>query len=345
VIERLHLHEIEVEFADPLVTPDGTFLSRRSVLVGAEAGGMVGWGEAPAFPSRRWGTAEAAWDALERSASRGEEHLPPIAEAALQAAEADLDARTEGVPLHRRLGGTGHPVAARHTLGLVEEPAVLVQKVDAVVGTGISAVKLKVRPGWDGEHVRAVRDAFPRLDISVDANGTYRDPGDPAFDTLAGLGVTLIEQPFPADDLQAHASLRRKGTLRVGVDEAIRSAGDARRVMQELAADVVSVKVNRLGLDAARRILELAREEGVDVKVGGTFDTSIGRRLLLAFATLDGVTDAEIAPPTGYLIEDVADYPPLVAGRVTPDESPGIGASPDRERLADLEIRRTTIGA
>ena len=345
MIERLHLHEIEVEFSDPLVTADGTFHSRRSVLVGAEAGGIVGWGEAPAFPSRRWGTADAAWDALETSALSDGEHLPPIAEAALQAARADLDARTAGVPLHRRLGGTGHPVAARHTLGLVEEPAALVQKVDAVVGTGIGAVKLKVRPGWDREHVGAVRDAFPRLDISVDANGTYRDPRDPVFDALAGLGVSLIEQPFAADDLDAHASLRREGTLRVGVDEAIRSAGDARRVIQAFAADVVSVKVNRLALEPARRILDLAREEGVEVKVGGTFDTSIGRRLLLAFATLDGVTDAEIAPPGGYLVTDVADYPPLIAGNITPDESPGIGAAPDRERLAGLEKRRTTIGA
>lgn len=344
MIERLHLHEIEVEFTDPLVTPDGTFPSRRSVLVGAEAAGVVGWGEAPAFPSRRWGTADAAWDALEAGALSGDEHLPPIADAAFQAARADLLARIEGNPLHHALGGTTHPVPARHTLGLTEEPSALVARVAALVDGGITAIKIKVRPGWDAEHIGVVRAAFPRLDISVDANGTYRDPRDPAFPALADLGVTLIEQPFAPDDLASHATLRGEGTLRVGVDEAIRSAADARKVIQAGAADVVAVKVNRLGLEAALRILELAGDAGVAVKVGGTFDTSIGRRLLLAFATLDGVTDAEVAPPSGYLAADVADYPQLVAGRVTPDDAPGLGTEPDRERLGSLEIRRTVVG-
>lgn len=345
MIERLHLHEIELEFTEPLVTPDGSYPSRRSVLVGLEGDGEIGWGEAPAFPSRRWGTAEAAWEALESSVILGgTAPLPPIANAALQAARADLEARLAGLPLHQTLGGSTRPIRARHTFGLVEEPSVLVERVAAVVVAGISAVKLKIRPGWDIEHITEVRGAFRSLDISVDANATYRDPYDPVFEALAGAGVSLIEQPFAADDLDAHAALRKRELLAVGLDEAIRSTGDARRILQAGAADLLSLKANRLGLEAATKIRDLASSEGVAVKVGGTFDTSIGRRLLLAFATLEGVTDAEIAPPSGYLVTDVADYPDLVAGTITPDDRPGIGIDPDHDRLADLEIRRTTIG-
>ncbi|HSM01675.1 MAG TPA: enolase C-terminal domain-like protein [Acidimicrobiia bacterium] len=345
MIERIHLHEIEVEFTEPLVTPDGTFPTRRSVLVGVEASGTIGWGEAPAFPSRRWGTADAAWEALATApVLDGAEPLPPIAAAALQAARADLAARLAGEPLHLRLGGSTRPVRARHTVGLTEDPDSLVARVGVLVRDGIAAVKIKIRPGWDLGQITAVSTAFPSLDVSVDANATYRDPDDPVFDALAERGVSLVEQPFAAGDLAAHAALRRRGVLRVGLDESIRSAGDARHILEAGAADVLSVKVNRLGLNAARKILELAEAAGTGVKVGGTFDTAMGRRLLLAFSTLDGVTDAEIAPPAGYLAKDVADYPPLLAGRVTPDEAPGIGAAPDKDRLAALEIRRTTIG-
>jgi O-succinylbenzoate synthase len=234
--------------------------------------------------------------------------LPPIANAALQAARADLEARLAGLPLHQTLGGSTRPIRARHTFGLVEEPSVLVERVAAVVVAGISAVKLKIRPGWDIEHITEVRGAFRSL------------------------------------DLDAHAALRKRELLAVGLDEAIRSTGDARRILQAGAADLLSLKANRLGLEAATKIRDLASSEGVAVKVGGTFDTSIGRRLLLAFATLEGVTDAEIAPPSGYLVTDVADYPDLVAGTITPDDRPGIGIDPDHDRLADLEIRRTTIG-
>jgi O-succinylbenzoate synthase len=346
VIERLHLHEIELEFTEPLVTPDGSYPSRRSVLVGVEAFGEIGWGEAPAFPSRHWGTAEAAWEALVGSMADGGRPapLPPIAHAALQAARVDLEARLAGLPLHQSLGGSARPIRARHTFGLAEDPGLLVERAAAVVANGISAVKIKVRPGWDIDQITEVRSAFRSLDISVDANATYRDPYDPAFDALAEADVSLVEQPFAAEDLDSHVALRKREILPVGLDEAIRSTHDARRILQAGAADVVSVKANRLGLEAATKILALAAAEGVAVKVGGTFDTSIGRRFLLAFATLDGVSDAEIAPPSGYLVSDVADYPDLIDGTITPDDRPGIGTDPDHDRLADLEIRRTTIG-
>lgn len=345
MIERLHLHEVELRFAEPLVTPDGAFSSRRSILVGAEARNHIGWGEAPAFPSRRWGTSEAAWAALESAdAMHGDSLLPPIASAALQAARADLEARLAGLPMHRFLGAGTRRVVARHTLGLVADPEDLVERVANLTRSGIKAIKVKIGPGRDVEPVGAVRNAFPSIDLAVDANGTYRSPSDPVFERLAEARVNLIEQPFPAHDLAAHAELRRRGLVAVALDEAIHSVGDVRQILRAQAADVLSVKVNRLGLEASRAILQLAQAEGIKVKVGGTFDSAIGRRMLLAFSMLDGVIDAEIAPPLGYLDADVADYPALSGGEVSPDESPGIGVVPDRVRLAHLEIRRTILG-
>lgn len=344
-MDRLHLHEVELRFTEPLITPDGAFLTRRSILVGAEADGVIGWGEAPAFPSRRWGTADAAWDALEQPAVlKGEETAPPIANAALQAARADLRARVTGVPMHQFLGGASRRVVARHTVGLADDPDKLVERVGKLTSAGIKAIKLKIRPGLDIANVAAIRSSFPSIDLSVDANATYRRADDPVFEQLAENRVGLIEQPFPAHDLAGHADLRSRGLIPVAVDEAIHSVGDVRQILRAGAADVLSVKVNRLGLEAAKAVLDLATSNGIRVKVGGTFDTAIGRRLLLAFAMLDGVSDSEIAPPLGYLEADVADYPEMVGGELIPDESPGIGAEPDRARLAHLEIRRTIIG-
>jgi O-succinylbenzoate synthase len=345
VIERLHLHEITLRFAEPLVTPDGAFSYRNSVLVGAEAHGQIGWGEAPAFPSGRWGTSEAAWAALESAdVIRGEPPLPPIASAALQSASADLEARLAGMPMHRLLGANTGRIVARHTLGLVTDPGDLVERVGKLTSAGIKALKVKIGPGRDMEPIGALRNAFPSIDLSVDANGAYRNPSDPVFERLAEARVKLIEQPFPPHDLGAHAELRRRGLVAVAVDEAIHSVGDVRQILRAQAADVLSVKVNRLGLEASRAILVLAQSEGITIKVGGTFDSAIGRRMLLAFAMLDGVTDAEIAPPLGYLEADVADYPALNGGELSPDESPGIGVVPDRDRLARLEVRRTVVG-
>jgi o-succinylbenzoate synthase len=340
--ESVTLHEIRVPFRRPLVTKEATYTERRSVLVGIGSDGLTGWGEAAAFPSGRWGTADDAWDSILEMEPG---HLPavPIASAAVQAARADLAARRAGVPLHTHLGGRRRPVNARHTLGLSLDPRELVDRVDELVADGIRAVKVKITPGLDVEPTLALRAAHLVLDIGVDANGSYDDPEDIVFDALDHLGVSTIDQPFPAEELEAHAALRRRVEMNVCLDETIVSVASAVAAIAAHAADVVSVKVGRLGLTATAAILASARTTGTGFKVGGTFDTSIGRRHLLAVATHGGVTDAEISPPSGYLAADVADYPPLVDGAVTPDEGAGIGVDPDPDRLAELEVRRTVV--
>lgn len=341
--ETITLTEIRVPFRSPLVTREATYTERRSIIVAVSAESHTGWGEAPAFPSGRWGTADDAWESLLDMAP---DQLPavPIAGAALQAARADLAARQAGVPLHALLKAKRRPVVARHTVGLGTDLTATLDQIGHAVDRGIRAIKVKVSPGVDVEPILSIRASFRDLDIAVDANTGYRDPLDPVFDALDHLGVSAIDQPFPADDLGAHAALRQRGlSMKVGLDESISSTAAAVTAIAAKAADVVSVKVNRMGLEAAKAVLASARTTGTGFKVGGTFDTSIGRRHLLAFATHSGVDDAEIGPPEGYLAADIATYPPLTDGTVTPDDAPGIGADPDPAAMAELTLRTTVI--
>ena len=64
VTARLRLWEIEVPFRTPLRTAHGTLQARHSVIVALDSDGRTGWGEAPAFPSGRFGTAAHAFDDL-----------------------------------------------------------------------------------------------------------------------------------------------------------------------------------------------------------------------------------------------------------------------------------------
>lgn len=333
------LHDVALRFRFPLVTADGWFPERRSVLVAVSDGMATGWGEAAAFPSGLWGTIDDAWDALLGWDPSGPLPALPLAAAAAQAALADLAARHAAVPLCEQLGGTRRPVPARLTTGLLDSPGDLVERLDTMVADGATAVKVKIAPGRDAQHIREARAAFPDLDLSVDANGAYRDPTDPVFAALDAAGVSLVEQPFPAGNLAAAALLRARMEASVCIDEDVRSADDAHRVLVAGAADVVSLKVMRLGLAASLEILTWCRDAGVGVKAGGTFDTAVGRHHVLAFATLPGVVDAEAGPPGAYLADPLGSYPPIVDGSVTPVDAPGIGSVPDDDLLWDATVR------
>ncbi|HLE38851.1 MAG TPA: enolase C-terminal domain-like protein [Acidimicrobiia bacterium] len=336
---RTTLYDVALRFREPLQTTAGVHKGRRSVIVAIERDGVTGWGEAATMPSGAWGTIDEVWGELASSGASGAPRRVGLAVSALQAAHADLEARGAGVPLWRHLGATGRPVRARVTFGLYDDPGDLVVAAERVAATGVTAVKIKIAPGRDLAQVAAVRRALPHLEVSVDANGAYRSPDDPVFAGLDELGVRLIEQPLPPGDLVGAAALRGRIGCSVCLDEAIRSPEDAAAAIASTAADVLSLKIGRLGLAVSREILTMAVDAGIGIKAGGTFDTAVGRHVILAFAGLPGVIDAEAGPPDAYLMGPPGRYPEIVAGEITPDPGPGIGEAVDRETLEREAIR------
>ena len=120
-------------------------------------------------------------------------------------------------------GGGAGPGAGGVAVGVAPSVDALLAEVADHVAAGYRRVKLKVRPGWDVEPVRAVRSAWPDLPVGVDANGSYRE-GDAGLARLDGLGLVEIEQPLPADDLVGSAAARRLATP-VCLDESVTSLG------------------------------------------------------------------------------------------------------------------------
>ena len=60
----------------------------------------------------------------------------------------------------------------------------------------IRRIKLKIAPGEDVEFVAAVRKAFPRAALQVDANSAYSLGDADVFKAMDDLDLLLIEQPL-----------------------------------------------------------------------------------------------------------------------------------------------------
>ena len=325
--------ELSIPLRKPFTNAAITVNERRVIIISLAGDGNTGWGEAAPYPGVTPDTADDAWETLQRGSV-----LSPSAAAAIDEAEADLQARRDEIPLWKSIGGSLRPITTSLAVGLDEDP---VARLEA---TGAAGVKLKIRPGDDVARVTAMRNILPEVLIGVDANGSYRWEDRGALLELDGLGVDYVEQPFAPDDLASHARLRDEIVASVALDEAIDSAAAAIRAIEAGACDLLVVKPSRAGLAASRAIHDIALGAGLRIKASGLLETEIGRASTLAVATLPAATRSDVAPSSWYLAGGVgggAQDP--AAGAITPSNLPGIGFTPDPETFARYIVREAPI--
>jgi O-succinylbenzoate synthase len=255
-----------------------------------------------------------------------------------------------GVSLATALGGTRSSVVAGVSLGI--EPTVddLLAQVAKHVDAGYPRAKLKIAPGWDVEPVRAVRSAFPDLQLHVDANGAYGESADElvALRALDGLGLTMIEQPFAPRNLLAHAALQRDISTPVCLDESIEVLDDLRTAVVLGALKVLNIKVSRMGgLGAAVAAHDLAAEHDIPVWCGGMHEFGVGRAANIALSSLPGFTlPSDVSASDKYYERDVV-VPPITAasGVVTVPTAPGLGHDVDEDFVASATVRSVELTA
>ncbi|PXA71770.1 o-succinylbenzoate synthase [Cryobacterium arcticum] len=233
-------------------------------------------------------------------------------------------------PLSVTLGGTRTEVAAGVSLGIEASIDALLAEVSRHVDAGYRRVKLKIKPGWDIEPVRAVRAAFPEQDVHVDANGIYRDT-DETTALMRGLdefSLSMIEQPYGPRDFVAHASLQAKLATPICLDEGVVDLDDIGTMIALGAGRILNIKVSRMGgLTVALAAHDLARDAGIPVWCGGMHEFGVGRAANVALSSLPNFSyPSDVSASEKYYARDIIS-PPVTAtdGMVTVPTGPGLG--------------------
>ena len=154
---------------------------------------------------------------------------------------------------------------------------------------------LKLKLGGDAldlQRVEAVREAAPMSRLLIDANESWSpEHYRKIIPALKGLGVELVEQPFPADADEVLESLDHP--VPVCADESCHTTTDLSRLKNRY--EVINVKLDKTGgLTEALRLCEQARESGFKLLIGCMVSTSLSMapaRLLASAAEwvdLDG---------------------------------------------------------
>jgi O-succinylbenzoate synthase len=69
---------------------------------------------------------------------------------------------------------------------------------------------MKIKPAWDVDVVRRIRERFPAIRLMADANSAYTLDDTAKLKQLDDFYLMMIEQPLAHDDIIDHATLQAR---------------------------------------------------------------------------------------------------------------------------------------
>jgi o-succinylbenzoate synthase len=365
-LEGVELRRIRLSLVAPFETSFGVQTERDVLLVKAITSVGEGWGECvageePTYSSEYVDGAQhvlihhllprllgqAQVDAEDVGRLLGAVHGHHMAKAAIEMAVLDAQLRTRGESFAKYFGAVRPAVDCGVSVGIHKSISELLETVGDYLEQGYRRIKLKIKPGWDVEPVRAVRERFGDVPLQVDANTAYSLSDAAHLAELDEFSLLLIEQPLPEEQVLAHAELARSVRTPICLDESITSAQVAADAIKLGACRIINIKPGRVGgYLEARRIHDLCAAQGVPVWMGGMLETGIGRAGNVAMAAMPNFTlPGDTSASDRYYHRDITQPFVLHDGRLNVPSGPGLGVDVDLDFLESITHWKQTVGA
>lgn len=264
--------------------------------------------------------------------------------------------RTENLPRGAALQGSQALVASSRSLNL-SNPERMLEMVENAVRAGYHRVKIRVTPEYKLGSIRAVRERFPDLLITLDGNRSFFGRDIDKLRALDTLKVGWIEEPLNqsanfdgrTEMVKQLSALQRTLSTPVSIDESFSDKQSAQRVLDFHDLRCIGVKIPKFGsIENALSFVVQAQTAGRALWMGAMFDSGLTKRVAAAFETLPGIViPGDLDSPLRVYAIDLFD-PPYVLNRgyVTLNAAPyeyGIGCELNREALAEVLMKRITI--
>jgi L-alanine-DL-glutamate epimerase-like enolase superfamily enzyme len=346
---------------------DGRSTGRPSVIVKmTSSDGITGWGQSVPIPKWSYETLESVQStidlylgpALREETIESPEELHkrmnaavagsfstgmPIAKAGVDLAFHDLLGKTRNCTLprlwHRMPGET---IDLSWTLN-PESLDLLDPIIEEGWRRGYRNFNVKVAPDLrlDLELCRRVRETVPDGFLWADANGGYDlETALRAARSLAEIGVDVLEQPLPPNQIRGYQALKRQGALPIIMDEGVVSVTDLEEFIALDLLDGVAMKPARCGgLWPARKQIEMLQESGLIFLGSGLTDPDISLAASLLLFGAFGISSPAALNGPQFLADTILkeDFQPE-SGKLSLPEGPGLGVQVDVEKLQRLRL-------
>jgi len=362
-LHSLNLREIHLPLVTPFETSMDRVTERRIILAEVNVDGVSGWGECTAGENPFYSPedTETCWHILEHylwPMLKGRELTSSacvwplieqvrghnMAKATIETAVWDAEARLKNLPLWKLLGGERAEIPCGVSIGIKDSLDELVATVKKELAAGYQRIKIKIKPSRDLQVVQRLRQDFPRIKLTVDANSAYRKDDWTLLKQLDGFYLMMIEQPLGWDDLFGHVEVQNNLQTPICLDECIHTYEHAEAAIALGACKIINIKLGRVGGHLqAKRIHDLCQRHGIPVWCGGMLEAGIGRAQNIAMSTLANFSlPGDVTASKRYWREDIIDPEVTVTGQGTihVPTLPGIGFTPRLDRIASLTTRQ-----
>lgn len=367
-IERIEIRKIHLPYVSPFETSGWREIGRYPIIVRVDADGVTGWGETAVgtHPFYSEECTNGCWvimrdyllPMLLETELSGPEDVPAayakvrgnrMAKSGVEFAVWDLFGRMRGESLASMLGGTRAKVDVGVSVGIQPSIDELVKVVGDYIDDGYQRIKLKIKPGWDIEPTRAIRQNWPDIKLQVDANSIYHPEDAAHLAKLDEFDLLLIEQPLDHDNIFDHAKIKPHINSPLCLDESIVSPDHCRWAIEMDACDIVNIKPARIGgfVDSIK-IHDMCQAAGWPVWHGGMLESGIGRAGNVALASLPNFSlPGDISANDRYYARDIVINPFTLNAdsTLTVPITPGNGVIVDEEFLEEVTVDKLVFPA
>jgi len=364
-ITEFTIRHLKMKLKEPFTTSFGTFDDKDFLVIEAkDESGTIGWGESVAFHSPWYNeeTLQTNWHMLEdfliplilnkklQHPDEVNELFKPIrknnmAKSTIEGAIWDIYAQQTNQSLSAALGGKKDNIEVGISIGIQKSIEDLVALVDGFVNEGYKRMKIKIKPGWDVEVMRTLRETFPDVAFMADANSAYRLTDAETLKQLDAFNLTMIEQPLASDDIIDHAALQKLIDTPICLDESIHSLEDARKAVELGSTKIINIKIGRVGgLTEAKKIHDYCEANDIPVWCGGMLESGIGRAHNVALTTLSNfILPGDTAGSSRYWEKDIINPEVVVKdGYIKVPQKAGIGYEVNRETVDLFTVAQKT---
>ncbi|MGC8687053.1 MAG: o-succinylbenzoate synthase [Thermoplasmata archaeon] len=357
---KIEIYNLNLPLKIPFETSFGV-QNTRNVLLFRYIGEIDAWGESvtdsyPGYSYEDNGTAlyifqnylldilKETDDPLELNEKTKKIKGHNMAKSAIETMLWDLKAKREKKSLKDIVRGKKDRIESGISIGILPMEK-LISMIKNSLEKGYRRIKLKVKPGWDVDVIKKVREEFGDIPLTVDANQAFEKNVE-KVKLLDKYELMMIEQPLNERNFLGHSKLQKEMSTPICLDESIHSVDDAERMLEMDAGRIINLKIGRVGgLSESLKIIDFSRKNNIPIWCGGMLETGVGRALNVIVQSREEFRlPGDTSPSDRYFEKDVIKRPiEMEKGTIYVPSGTGIGVEPDLEFIEKLSLKKYTF--